>query len=380
VVLPVIPGSGVAPELLVLATTAGSLMFSHFNDIGFWMFKEYYNVTVKQTFQIWTVMESIVAIVGLVGAIALSYVVPSPAAAAQSAQKKVFYVNSYHEGYGSSDDVMSGLRETLQARGVALDIVFLDSKRRPEREGIEQRATEAAERIRRVKPDVLVVSDDDAVKYLVVPYFKNGPIPVVFCGVNWDASQYGLPNEWVTGMLEVVPIEATLKEAMRGRAEAKRLLVLSEDSTSERNNRVLLDDKYRGLGLTPSYSMVADFETWKEEFVRAQKDADVIYLPTNGAVRGWNDQVAREWVGKYTRVPAVTCDDFMMPYVAFGLTKVAKEQGEWAAQAALRILEGAKPGAIAMTRNERTRCYWNPELAKKARLTLEARRDCEAVR
>jgi Gnt-I system high-affinity gluconate transporter len=64
-VLPLIPGSGVAPELLVLATTAGSLMFSHFNDIGFWMFKEYYNVTVKQTFQIWTVMESIVAIVGL---------------------------------------------------------------------------------------------------------------------------------------------------------------------------------------------------------------------------------------------------------------------------------------------------------------------------
>jgi Gnt-I system high-affinity gluconate transporter len=69
-----IPGSGVAPELLVLATTAGSLMFSHFNDIGFWMFKEYYNLTVRQTFQIWTVMESIVAIVGLLGTLALSAV------------------------------------------------------------------------------------------------------------------------------------------------------------------------------------------------------------------------------------------------------------------------------------------------------------------
>jgi gluconate transporter len=75
VVLPMIPGSGVAPELLVLATTAGSLMFSHFNDIGFWMFKEYYNLSVRQTFQIWTVMESIVAIVGLLGTLALSTVV-----------------------------------------------------------------------------------------------------------------------------------------------------------------------------------------------------------------------------------------------------------------------------------------------------------------
>ena len=75
IVLPLVPGSGVAPELLVIATTAGSLMFSHFNDIGFWMFKEYYNVSVKQTFQIWTVMESIVAIVGLAGVLALDLLV-----------------------------------------------------------------------------------------------------------------------------------------------------------------------------------------------------------------------------------------------------------------------------------------------------------------
>jgi H+/gluconate symporter-like permease len=45
VVLPIAQSSGVRPELMVLATAAGSLMFSHFNDIGFWMFKEYYNVS-----------------------------------------------------------------------------------------------------------------------------------------------------------------------------------------------------------------------------------------------------------------------------------------------------------------------------------------------
>lgn len=75
IVQPMVAQAGVAPELMVLATTAGSLMFSHFNDIGFWMFKEYYNVSVKQTFQIWTVMESVVAVVGLLGALALAQVV-----------------------------------------------------------------------------------------------------------------------------------------------------------------------------------------------------------------------------------------------------------------------------------------------------------------
>jgi Gnt-I system high-affinity gluconate transporter/Gnt-II system L-idonate transporter len=72
IVSPLVPNSGALPELVALATGAGSLMFSHFNDIGFWMFKEYYNATVKQTFQVWSVMECIVGVVGLLGVLALS--------------------------------------------------------------------------------------------------------------------------------------------------------------------------------------------------------------------------------------------------------------------------------------------------------------------
>lgn len=67
ILIPVVRSSEVSVELMVLATGSGSLMFSHFNDIGFWMFKEYYNVTIKETFAIWTVMESIVGTVGLAG-------------------------------------------------------------------------------------------------------------------------------------------------------------------------------------------------------------------------------------------------------------------------------------------------------------------------
>ncbi len=72
VVTPLISDTGVSPEVMVLATCSGSLMFSHVNDVGFWMFKEYYNVSVKQTFAVWTVMENIVAIVGLAGALTLA--------------------------------------------------------------------------------------------------------------------------------------------------------------------------------------------------------------------------------------------------------------------------------------------------------------------
>jgi len=67
IVAPLIVSTGVNPCLMVLSTGAGSLMFSHVNDPGFWMFKEYFNLTVKQTIKTWSLMETIVSVVGLIG-------------------------------------------------------------------------------------------------------------------------------------------------------------------------------------------------------------------------------------------------------------------------------------------------------------------------
>ncbi len=65
IIAPIAHAGGARPELLVIATGAGSLMFSHVNDTGFWMFKQYFNLTVRQTFATWSVMEAIVALSGL---------------------------------------------------------------------------------------------------------------------------------------------------------------------------------------------------------------------------------------------------------------------------------------------------------------------------
>lgn len=67
IVAPLILSTGVNPCLMVLATGSGSLMFSHVNDPGFWMFKEYFNLTVSETIKTWSFMETIVSVVGLIG-------------------------------------------------------------------------------------------------------------------------------------------------------------------------------------------------------------------------------------------------------------------------------------------------------------------------
>ena len=71
----VLKDPGINPNLMVLAIGAGSLAFSHVNDGGFWMFKEYFNLSIKDTIKSWSVMESIVAVVGILGVLIINMVI-----------------------------------------------------------------------------------------------------------------------------------------------------------------------------------------------------------------------------------------------------------------------------------------------------------------
>jgi len=276
---------------------------------------------------------------------------------------EVFYINSYHVRYGSSDDVMAGIEDRLPRSRVHLMTFFMDSKRHPEL--VESRAAEALRTIERVRPAVIIASDDNAVKFVVAPSFRDGPIPCVFCGVNWTCEQYGLPTRNVTGMLEVLPVRETIETLREYYPDSKRLIVLSENTISEQTNKKVLVPIFADLGLATDYVLVNTYEQWKGQFRRANAEADMIFLPANGGIKGWDEADARAFVAEQIRVPVFACDDFMMLYAVFGLTKVAREQGEWAARAALDILDGKPPAQIPVTRNTRTEAWINPALAEK---------------
>ncbi|MCZ2477248.1 gluconate transporter [Aquirufa antheringensis] len=70
-IYPLVAAGGVNANLMVLSIGAGSLMFSHVNDTGFWLFKEYFNLTVKETLRSWSLMETIVSLTGLAGVMLL---------------------------------------------------------------------------------------------------------------------------------------------------------------------------------------------------------------------------------------------------------------------------------------------------------------------
>jgi len=72
IIMPLMTQADVNPNLMVLSLGAGSLMFSHVNDSGFWLFKEYFNISIKDTLRSWSVMEIIVSVVGLIGVLVLN--------------------------------------------------------------------------------------------------------------------------------------------------------------------------------------------------------------------------------------------------------------------------------------------------------------------
>jgi Gnt-I system high-affinity gluconate transporter len=74
IIQPLVMQTHTHPSLMVLSIGAGSLMFSHVNDSGFWMFKEYFNISIRDTLRSWSLMETIVSICGLVGVMLLNMV------------------------------------------------------------------------------------------------------------------------------------------------------------------------------------------------------------------------------------------------------------------------------------------------------------------
>ncbi len=296
-------------------------------------------------------------------------------------EQKVYYINSYHQGYSSSDDIMEGIMDVLSGKA-DYQVFFMDTKRKNDTSFIKSQVSQILHEIDKYDPDIIIASDDNAVKYVIEPYFKYHDIPVVFCGVNWSATQYGLPTNSVTGMLEILPIKETVNIVQESYPTFKTLTVLSENTISEQKNMEIIQTLFEELDIEISYVLADDFETWKSAFALANEASDIIFLPTNGAIKNWKDSEAREFIANNIRKPVITCDDFMMPYTVFGLTKVAKEQGEWAAETSLKILNGAEPNIFPVTTNSTFRYWLNQSLAKKIGYfpSDEIHKKCEIIK
>ena len=282
---------------------------------------------------------------------------------------KIVYINSYHQGFPPSDQITQGVMKGLPADSFEVFSYFMDTKRNPSEAFIRERAEELLDSIREKNPDLLIVSDDNAMKYLVVPNFQDDPLPIVFCGVNWTVDQYDISDCNITGVLEILPIAELIQTLRPYYPEMKKLLVLNENTTTSRKTKPLLDTLIGHMGIEVTQELVDDFASWKSVFREANDSYDIIYLQTRGAITGWDHDESLKHMDEFLRVPVVTCEEFMMPYAVFGLTQFSEEQGMIAAEKAKAILKGASPADIPITRNRMSKAWFNSRWAEKIAFT-----------
>lgn len=277
-------------------------------------------------------------------------------------KRKVMYVDSYHAEYVPSTIMQKAVRNILEPVGIEVSVVYLDAKRNKSDEMLRHAALKAKDAIESYKPELVIAADDAASKYLIMPYYKDAELPFVFIGVNWDASSYGYPYRNVTGQIEVELVKELLNE-LRKYAQGNRIGILSGETLTD-----LKANKHYQDILQIHFNkreFVNDFKAWKEAYLSLQDEVDILLVRNNSGIEGWHDEKAESFVFKHTKIPTGTVSTHLSRWVLISYSKVNHEFGEYAANTALKILDGKSPADIPISTNKQAKVYLNMRLAKK---------------
>ena len=287
----------------------------------------------------------------------------SPAEAA-----RCVYISSYHKGYAWSDGVERGLLKTLDGK-CDITTFEMDSKRRKNEDSIRQAALEAKQLIDDLQPDVVIASDDNASKYLIVPHYKDANVPFVFCGVNWTVEQYGFPFSNVTGMIEVAAIEPMFEKAAAITGKIRHAFYIGADTLTERKNLARFENAAHKSNIELSSLLVPTMSEWIEAYRLAQQ-ADLIIIGSNAGISDWDAATVQDEILPASTTLSATNHGWMMPYTMFGMTKVPEEHGEWAGRVAIEIMNGTKPSDIPIIPNRNFDLIVNNALLDHAQISL----------
>lgn len=282
--------------------------------------------------------------------------------------KRVFILHSYHEQYPWTHAIDDMLHNILDAVDITSNSFYLDTKNRASETEKFSSAQLARLRIERFKPDVVITTDDDAVKYVLMPYFKDSKIPFVFCGVNWEASAYGLPYSNTTGMLEVELINEMVKN-LQVYAKGRKIGTLALNGLTE-HKWVDYYHSYLERPVDKSY-FPNTFDEWKENFLMLQHEVDMIILLNPKGLKDFDLQQAQAFIENNIKVPTTSSIIWMSQMSLMGITLIPEEQAAWAAQSTLKILDGQAPSSIPITRNKEGKLFINMKLAEKLGITFK---------
>ncbi len=286
----------------------------------------------------------------------------SSAIAADAPRKKILYVDSYNANIWSST-IEKGIRSILKNhKEIELRVFRMKTKSNNTEDFKINAGKKAHELIESWKPDLVITSDDNAAKYLIVPYYLDSDLPFVFCGINYDASAYNFPKKNITGMLEVFLLDESLN-LLKNYAAGDRIGLLAANNLSSQKAYEYL--KKTSHIKFSDVRMIETFSELKKNFIDIQKNVDLLCTLDLYSVKNFNLDEMIRFAEKNTRIPSTAAVFTSIRYSLLGTPKFGEEQGEWAANTALDILNGKSPADIPITRNSQGKFYLNINIAKQ---------------
>lgn len=275
---------------------------------------------------------------------------------ATSNSMNISIVHSYHKEYAWEKSLTSGLLDTLP-QTATLDHFYLDTKR-IEKSRHAAQAEKALEHLKSTSPDLIILCDDNAAKYLG-PALKNGPIPVVYVGLNRNPRDYGLfPADNMTGILERPLLKRSLHSMCRlvNTEDTKVLILFDSDSTSD----AVLHEAFKGetqFNLGKVRVEIKQFqllEEWQSALLESKSDGfDTVYIGLYHTLRTRSgehvpDEDVIAWANAHAPVPIFAFWDFAVGKgkTIGGHVLSGRDQGLAGGLIASEVLAGAPPDQI----------------------------------
>lgn len=292
----------------------------------------------------------------------------------------ILVIESYHQEYSWDASYKKGLIDSL-ADQYQVDFFQMDTKRRAKKDH-QKRADMAWQTYQDKRPRLVILGDDNALKYLG-PKFSKTETPVVFLGINNNPRDYfSADASNFTGVLERPLFKrsiATISNIVS--PKAKKILVLFDDSTTARAS---VREAFGGsigvnvYGVSAKLRLVKNWMLWKSQINQAQKNGyDAIIMGLYHTISdvkknhvSANDVM--EWTVENSPVPVFSFWDFSVGKgkAIGGLVLSGEEQGRMAGGIAKQILQGTPPNKIYPKTAEKGRYLFSRNQLAKYDLTL----------
>lgn len=353
-------------------------------------------MNVKPTLTIWfAALVAISAIIGLYSFLAKKAAVivetkmPENQPAVADNAKRILAIHSYNKDFDWVVRLDRGFNDALSQEGYKLgenysfEAFYMDTKAtytKPEE--IQARAILAEQAIKDYDPDIIFITDDNALTYVGVPYAiarqNEGP-DFIFAGINSDPTRFTSvinnlekPGKRITGALERMPVLQGLTLAKRMFPTASRAVILSDKSESSdfalQEIRSLLSRNKSGIEVK-NIIQSTTFDEWKKAVRSAQKTSDLIITVTYHQLRDSAGNIVPpvevvKWTTENNKLPELGTlqfhaeDGFLM---AIGVS--GYRTGRYAGELATRLMAGEKAGEIPIIDPERADISFNLDRA-----------------